>query len=57
MSEQTNYCTGKGLFLSMTIIIGLMIGAPYVLAYAIMGHEDYARQCKTAIHLPCIGVK
>ena len=56
MSEHTNYCTGKGLFTAVTIVMALMIGVPYLTMYAVIGHDEYARQCKTAITLPCIGV-
>lgn len=56
MSEQINYCTGKGLFGSILIIVFLLVGVPVLSAYTIMGHDAYAKYCNMAIHIPCLGI-
>lgn len=44
----------KGLTLSIVIVTLLLIAPAYIMAFS---SDDYARQCKTAIHLPCIGTE
>lgn len=56
MSEQTNYCTLKGLGWAFLIIIFLMVGVPLLMNLAIVGPEDYARQCKMSVITPCFGL-
>lgn len=56
MSEHTNYCTGKGLFVSLLVIVFLLVGVPVLSTYAIVGHDAYANYCNMAIHLPCFGI-
>lgn len=52
MSEQTNYCTTKGLGWAMLVITIFMVGAP-VLASAIA----YPDNCKQSIIIPCLGLE
>lgn len=40
----------KGLTLSIIIVTALLIGPGYLMAVM---SDDYSRQCKTSIHLPC----
>lgn len=40
----------KGLTLTIVIVTGLLIGPAYLMAFT---SDDYSRQCKTSIHLPC----
>lgn len=44
----------KGLTLIIFIVTLFLVAPAYIAAFA---SDDYARQCKTAIHLPCIGVE
>lgn len=44
----------KGLTLSIFIVTLLLVGPAYLMAFT---SDDYDRQCKTAIHLPCIGTE
>ena len=43
----------KGLTLSIFIVTLLLVAPAYIMAFTL---DDYDRQCKTAIHLPCINV-
>ncbi len=52
MSEQTNYCTLKGLGWAFLIIIIGMVGMP-ILGSAIA----YPDNCKQSILIPCIGLQ
>ena len=52
MSEQTNYCTTKGLGWAMLIITFLMVGLP-IIGSAIA----YPDNCKQSILIPCIGLE
>ena len=52
MSEQTNYCTTKGLGWAFLIIIIGMVGLP-ILGAAIA----YPDNCKQSILIPCIGLE
>jgi len=56
MSEQTNYCTTKGIGWMMLIVIFLLVGVPLLMTYAMIGSEDYARQCKMTPMVPCFGL-
>lgn len=44
----------KGLTLSMIVVTLFLVAPAYIMAFS---SDDYDRQCKTAIHLPCIGVE
>jgi len=44
----------KGLTLSIFIVTVMLIGPAYYFAFV---SDDYARQCKMSIALPCIGVE
>ena len=52
MSEQTNYCTTKGLGWAFLIIIIGMVGMP-ILGSAIA----YPDNCKQSILIPCLGLE
>lgn len=43
----------KGFALSIFIITLMLVGPAYYFAFA---SDDYARQCKMSIAIPCIGV-
>mgnify|MGYP005990898201 FL=1 len=45
MSEQTNYCTTKGLLPAFLIIMFFIVGIPFLLV-------DNAKYCKRSI-IPC----
>lgn len=47
----------KGLGLSISIITLLLVGVPMLGTYAMMGPDEYARQCKMTIVMPCFGMK
>ena len=46
----------KGLTLSFFIIAFLLVGVPMITAAALIGTEDYARQCKMTPLMPCFGL-
>jgi hypothetical protein len=46
----------KGLALSFFVIILMFTALPLLMSLSIMGPEEYARQCKVAIHMPCFGL-
>ena len=46
----------KGLTLSFFIILLFLVGVPMVSAVALMGTDDYARQCKMTPLMPCFGI-
>ena len=46
----------KGLPLSFAIIIFMLVGVPLLITFSMLGPDDYARQCKTAITIPCFGI-
>ena len=52
MSEQTNYCTTKGLGWAFIILAIGMVGLP-ILGSAIA----YPDMCKQAVLLPCLGLE
>ncbi|MBT4995445.1 MAG: hypothetical protein HOM88_03135 [Hellea sp.] len=56
MSEQTNYCTTKGLGWALLIIVLMLTALPVLITLAMVGVEDYAKYCNMAIHLPCFGL-
>jgi hypothetical protein len=56
MSEQTNYCTLKGLGWAMLIITFLLIGVPLLTSIAVMGPEEYAQKCNMSVITPCFGL-
>ena len=56
MSEQTYYCTTKGLGWAMLIIVLMLTALPVLMTLAMVGVEDYARYCNMAINLPCFGI-
>ena len=43
----------KGLTLSIFIVTVLLVGPAYFMAFTL---DDYDRQCKLSIVIPCIGV-
>jgi hypothetical protein len=52
MSEQTNYCTTKGLGWAFLIITFMMVGLP-IIGSAIA----YPDNCKQSVLIPCIGLE
>ena len=52
MSEQTNYCTTKGLGWAFLLIAIMMVGLP-ILGSAIA----YPDQCKQSVLIPCLGLQ
>jgi len=46
----------KGLGLSISIIAFLLVGVPLIGTFAMLGPDDYARQCKMSIAIPCFGL-
>ena len=56
MSEQTQYCTTKGLGWAFLIITFVIVGVPILMLMAMVGLEDYARYCNLNI-LPCFGLE
>ena len=56
MSEQTNYCTTKGLGWAFLILTAFIVIVPIGMTYISVGHEDYARHCKMTPLLPCCGI-
>ena len=56
MSEQTNYCTMKGLGWAFLILVGFILFVPMAMTYASVGHDEYARYCKMTPVLLCFGV-
>ena len=56
MSEQTNYCTMKGLGWATLILVVFILFVPMAMTYASVGHKDYARYCKMTPVLLCFGV-
>lgn len=55
MSENTYYCTMKGLLPAFLIIVFIIIGTPILVLMAMVGLEDYARYCNVG-WLPCFGI-
>ena len=47
----------KGLPLSFAIIIFMLVGVPLLSTFAMLGPDDYARQCKMSVIMPCFGFK
>jgi len=56
MSEQTYYCTMKGIGWVTLIVTFILIGVPLLVTLAMIGPEDYGNYCKMAIHMPCFGL-
>jgi|TARA_B100000035_G_C20877653_1_gene499076 hypothetical protein len=56
MSEQTNYCTTKGLGWAFLIVSAFILLVPMGMTYASVGHDDYARYCRMTPVLLCFGV-
>lgn len=52
MSEQTNYCTTKGLGWAFLIITIMMVGLP-IIGAAIAWPDT----CKQSIAIPCLGLE
>ena len=57
MSEQTNYCTMKGLGWAFLIVTFFIVVLPWGVTYATVGHDGYARHCKMTPLLPCFGIE
>lgn len=55
MSEQTQYCTTKGLGWAFAIIISMIAVLPVLMLMAMVGLEEYGRYCNVNI-LPCFGL-
>lgn len=56
MSEQTNYCTTKGLGWAFLVIVLTLTVLPIGITILTLGVDDYASNCKQAIHMPCFGL-
>lgn len=56
MSEQTNYCTTKGLGWAFLIIIMTLTVLPIGITILTLGVDGYADNCVQAIHMPCFGL-
>jgi len=46
----------KGLALSFFIILLFLTAVPLGITFAMLGPDDYARQCKMTIIMPCFGL-
>ena len=55
MSEQTQYCTTKGLGWAFLVIFFIIAVLPVLMLMAMVGLEDYGRYCNLNI-LPCFGL-
>ena len=55
MSEQTNYCTTKGIGWAMLVITFFIVVVPVLMLMAMVGLEEYGRYCNLNI-LPCFGI-
>jgi hypothetical protein len=55
MSEQTQYCTTKGLGWAFLIIVLMIAVVPVLMLMAMVGLEEYGRYCNVNI-LPCFGL-
>ena len=55
MSEQTQYCTTKGLGWAFAVIIFMIVVVPVLMLMAMVGLEEYGRYCNVNI-LPCFGL-
>lgn len=55
MSEQTNYCTTKGLGWAFLVIVLMIAVVPVLMTMMMVGLEDYGRYCNLNI-LPCFGL-
>jgi len=55
MSEQTHYCTTKGLGWAFLVIFFMIAVVPVLMLMAMVGLEDYGRYCNLNI-LPCFGL-
>ena len=53
MSEQTNYCTTKGLGWAFLLIALTLTALPIGLTIAMLGVDSYADNCKQSILMPC----
>ena len=55
MSEQTNYCTTKGLGWAFLVVVLMIAVVPVLMLMAMVGLEEYGRYCNVNI-LPCFGL-
>ena len=55
MSEQTQYCTTKGLGWAFMVIVLMIAVLPVLMLVMMVGLEDYGRYCNLNI-LPCFGL-
>jgi len=55
MSEQTQYCTTKGLGWAFMAIVLMIAVLPVLMLVMMVGLEDYGRYCNLNI-LPCFGL-
>jgi len=57
MSEQTNYCTTKGLGWAFLLIIFMLTALPIGLTMLMLGVDSYADNCEQSILMPCFYLK
>jgi hypothetical protein len=55
MSEQTNYCTTKGLGWAFLVVVLMIVVVPVLMLMSMVGLEEYGRYCNLNI-LPCFGL-
>ena len=55
MSEQTNYCTTKGLGWAFLVVVLMIAVVPVLMLMSMVGLEEYGRYCNVNI-LPCFGL-
>jgi hypothetical protein len=56
MSEQTNYCTTKGLGWAFLVIILTLTALPIAVTIMMLGVDSYAGNCEQSILMPCLGL-
>ena len=56
MSEQTNYCTTKGLGWAFLVIILTLTALPIVMTILMLGVDSYTDNCSQSILMPCFGL-
>ena len=56
MSEQTNYCTTKGLGWAFLVIILTLTALPIVITILMLGLDSYTDNCAQSILMPCFGL-
>ena len=56
MSDQTNYCTTKGLGWAFLVIILTLTALPIAVTIMMLGVDSYADNCEQSILMPCLGL-